>query len=89
MQLSLNCLDWIPALDKLHFNGEEKESESCMRFTFQLDGVHFFHTTIRELVDSPCRDGTDTPTPPYIGKAFTCSNIGDLSLCSYMIMFCK
>ena len=30
---------------------------------------------IRELVDSLRRDGTDTPMPPYIGKAFTRTNV--------------
>ena len=29
---------------------------------------------IRESVDSLCRDGADTPMPPYIGKAFTRTN---------------
>ena len=34
---------------------------------------------IRESVDSLCRDGADTPMPPYIGKAFTRTNFEDLS----------
>ena len=44
---------------------------------------------IRESVDSLCRDGTDTPMPPYIGKAFTRTNFEDLSLFRYMIMVCE
>ena len=38
---------------------------------------------IRESVDSLCRDGVDTPMPPYIGKAFTRTNFEDLSLFRY------
>ena len=34
-------------------------------------------TGIRESVDSLCRDGVDTPMPPYIAKAFTCTNVVD------------
>ena len=30
---------------------------------------------IRELVDSPCRDGVDMSRPPYIGKASTLPNM--------------
>ena len=41
---------------------------------------------IRESVDSLCRDGVDTPMPPYIGKAFTRTNVEDISLCKYLIM---
>ncbi len=44
---------------------------------------------IRESVDSLCRDGADTPMPPYIGKAFTRTNFEDLSLFRYMIMVCE
>ena len=44
---------------------------------------------IRELVDSLCRDGADTPMPPYIGKAFTRTNFEDLSLFRYMVMVCE
>ena len=36
-----------------------------------------FYTYIRESVDSLCRDGADTPMPPYIGKAFTRTNLED------------
>ena len=39
---------------------------------------------IRESVDSLCRDGADTPMPPYIGKAFTRTNFKDLSLFRYL-----
>ena len=39
---------------------------------------------IRESVDSLCRDGADTPMPPYIGKAFTRTNFEDLSLFRYL-----
>ena len=46
-------------------------------------------TCIRESVDSLCRDGADTPMPPYIGKAFTRTNFEDLSLFRYMIMVCE
>ena len=38
------------------------------------------YTCIRESVESLCRDGVDTPMPPYIGKAFTRTNFEDLSL---------
>ena len=44
---------------------------------------------IRESVDSPCRDGADTPMLPYIGKAFTHTNFEDLRLFRYMIMVCE
>ena len=44
---------------------------------------------IRESVDSLCRDGAETPMPPYIGKAFTRTNFEDLSLFRYMIMVCE
>ena len=37
-----------------------------------------FMACIRESVDSLCRDGADTPMPPYIGKAFTRTNFEDL-----------
>ena len=47
------------------------------------------HVCIRESVDSLCRDGADTPMPPYIGKAFTRTNFEDLSLFRYMIMVCE
>ena len=42
------------------------------------------YSIIRESVDSLCRDGTDTPMPPYIhvGKAFTRTNVEDISLFS-------
>ena len=43
-------------------------------------GVELLTGYIRESVDSLCRDGVDTPMPPYIGKAFTCINFEDLSL---------
>ena len=33
--------------------------------------------------------GTDTPMPPCIGKAFTCTNFEDLSPFRYMIMVCE
>ena len=46
-------------------------------------------TFIRESVDSLCRDGADTPMPPYIGKAFTRTNFEDLSLFRYIIMVCE
>ena len=45
--------------------------------------------TIRESVDSLCRDGADTPMPLYIGKAFTRTNFEDSSLFRYMIMVCE
>ena len=48
-----------------------------------------FKQNIRESVDSLCRDGADTPMPPYIGKAFTRTNFEDLSLFRYMIMVCE
>ena len=35
---------------------------------------------IKESVNSSCRDGTDTPMPPYIGKACTRTNIEDLKI---------
>ena len=41
---------------------------------------------IRESVDSLCRDGADTPMPPYIGKAFIRKNVEELSLFRYLIM---
>ena len=40
--------------------------------------------TIRESVDSLCRDGPDMPRPPYIGKACTRPNLEDLSLFRYL-----
>ena len=44
---------------------------------------------IRESVDSLCRDGADTPMPPYIGKAFTRTNFEDISLFRYINMACE
>ena len=41
-------------------------------------------TSIRESVDSLCRDGADMPRPPYIGKACTRPNLEDLSLFRYL-----
>ena len=52
-------------------------------------GDVIWSTSIRESVDSLCRDGADTPMPPYIGKAFTRTNFEDLSLFRYMIMVCE
>ena len=46
-------------------------------------------TFIRESVDSLCRDGADTPMPPYIGKAFTPTNVEGYSLFRYRIMVCE
>ena len=37
---------------------------------------------------SLCRDGVDMPTT-CIGKAFTHTNFGDLSLLRYLIMVCE
>ena len=51
-------------------------------FTIFYAGLAF--DTIRESVDSLCRDGADTPMPPYIGKAFTRTNFEDLSLFRYL-----
>ena len=48
-----------------------------------------FSICIRESVDSLCGDGVDTPMPPYIGKAFTRTNVEDVSLFRYLIMVCK
>ena len=44
--------------------------------------IHFWlrSHSIRESVDSLCRDGADMPRPPYIGKACTRPNLEDLSL---------
>ena len=42
-----------------------------------------------ESVDSLCRDGTDTPMLPYIGKAFTRTNFEELGLFRYLIMVCE
>ena len=44
---------------------------------------------IRESVDSLCRDGVDTPMPPYIGKAFIRTNVEKLSLFRHLIMVCE
>ena len=48
-----------------------------------------FSICIRESVDSLCGDGADTPMPPYIGKAFTCTIVEDVSLFGYLIMVIK
>ena len=47
------------------------------------------YVPIRESVDSLCRDGADTPMPPYIGKAFTRTNFEDISLFRYINMVCE
>ena len=47
---------------------------------FRFAHSHAFskhYVIIRESVDSLCRDGADTPMPPYIGKAFTGTNVED------------
>ena len=64
--------------------GIVRHEQSCT-FLLQLAVLHL----IRESVDSLCRDGADTPMPPYIGKAFTRTNFEDLSLFRYMIMVCE
>ena len=46
--------------------------------------VHCNGESIRESVDSLCRDGADMPRPPYIGKACTRPNLEDLSLFRYL-----
>ena len=52
--------------------------------------IHYpYHILVRESVDSLCRDGADTPMPPYIGKAFTRTNVEELSLFKYVIMVCE
>ena len=33
-----------------------------------------------ESVDSPCRDGEGTPMLPYIGKAYTHTNVEDVGI---------
>ena len=71
------------------------ESPNCLEFGFILWMLKFYNVfdervvSIRESVDSLCRDGADTPMPPYIGKAFTRTNFEDLSLFRYMIMVCE
>ena len=64
-----------------------------MHVKFHLDVhnvvLHVQCMCIRESVDSLCRDGADTPMPPYIGKVFTRTNFEDLSLFRYMIMVCE
>ena len=49
----------------------------------------YIQCTFRESVDSLCRDGADTPMPPYIGKAFTRTNFEDISLFRYINMVCE
>ena len=44
----------------------------------------YSNLSIRESVDSLCRDGADMPRPPYIGKACTRPNLEDLSLFRYL-----
>ena len=66
------------------------QSHAAVGNTHDISNTHGFIalycTVIRESVDSLCRDGADTPMPPYIGKAFTRTNFEDLS---YMIMVCE
>ena len=47
------------------------------------------HQTIIVSVDSLCSDGTDTLMLPYTGKAFTRTNVEDVSLFRYLIMVCE
>ena len=42
------------------------------------------HSNGDVIRESLCRDGADTPMPPYIGKAFTRTNFEDLSLFRYI-----
>ena len=58
------------------FHSEHSLSEVPL-YTLLLVHKDQYAGNIRESVDSLCRDGTDTPMPPYIG---TCTNFEDLSL---------
>ena len=55
------------------------ERYGCCRKTNRYMYMYTSVKIIRESVDSLCRDGVDTPTPPYIhvGKAFTRTNVED------------
>ena len=46
-------------------------------------------SSIRESVDSLCRDGADTPRPPYIGNACTRPNATFVSLFSCLTVVLK
>ena len=63
--------------------------ELCFQLSARTWCPNCVHVYIRESVDSLCRDGVDTPMPPYIGKAFTRTNFEDLSLFRYIIMVCE
>ena len=45
--------------------------------------------SIRESVDSLCRDGADTPRPPYIGNTCTRPNAMFVSLFSRLTLVLK
>ena len=52
-----------------------KTLKQCSRVDLLHTGHIAGYVSIRELVDSLCRDGVDIPMPPYIGKAFTHTNV--------------
>ena len=55
----VNCVNQLEEV----FTGRLQEYAS----RFSTHGESY--NNIRESVDSLCRDGADTPMPPYIGKA--------------------
>ena len=73
--------DNLPVCIDLHDNSWE--STMFAHRGAQLSLVHMV-LSIRESVDSLCRDGADMPRPPYIGKACTRPNLEDLSLFRYL-----
>ena len=66
----------------IQFEGVEQSLTVCLHSQVILLQARI--TYIRELVDSPCRDGADMPRPPYIGKTCTRPNLEDLSLFRYL-----
>ena len=71
--------------------GGDCSQHECWKETYNPKVLSVEFPLIRESVDSlcTCRDGAETPMPPYIGKAFTRTNFEDLSLFRYMIMVCE
>ena len=79
-------LQCISGVEKYTNTGMKKVERSpyFRDVLIELVPLYTISCTIRESVDSLCRDGADMPRPPYIGKACTRPNLEDLSLFRYL-----
>ena len=61
-----------------HYCSQRRDKGLLYLDIFVTESSSILYVCIRESVDSLCRDGTDMPRPPYIGKACTRPNLEDL-----------